>query len=98
MIRPDAKLDLHFLKNNIISRATAGNLVQAAETTYGNGRPLVVQTKNIFTDPSLYVDYDPDPSKAHAKRIPYGVFVKWELFNYVVAYDHTSDVGLGEGG
>ena len=40
MIRPDAKLDLDFLKNNIISRATAGHLVQGTETTYGNGQPL----------------------------------------------------------
>ena len=31
MLRSDAKLDLHFLKNNIISRDTAGNLVTATE-------------------------------------------------------------------
>ena len=103
MIRPDAKLDLHFLKNKNISRATAGNLVHAAETTYGNGRPLVVQTKIMskpFTDPSLYVDYDPDPNKAHAERIQCGVFVNWEHFNNVVAYDHIGqlvidDLGIG---
>ena len=103
MIRPDARLDLHFLKNNIISRAIAGNLVRATEKTHGNDRPLVGQTRicsKPFTDPSLYVDYDPDPNKSHAERMPYGVFVTWELFDNVVSYDHIGqlvidDLGIG---
>ena len=70
MIIPDAKLDLHSMKNNIISRAAAGNIVKATETTYDNGQPLKDTPKIMskpFTDPSLSVDYDPDANKAHVR-------------------------------
>ena len=103
MIRPDAKLDLHFMKFGIVSRAMAGYLVSAAETAHGDGNVLLNTPKIMskpFSDPSLLVDYDPDPNKAPSERISYGVFANWELFNKVVTPDHIGqlvidDLGIG---
>ena len=104
MIRPDAKLDLHFLKTGIVSRQTAHYLVRAAETAHGDGNNVLPNTPKIlskpFTDPTLLVDYDPDPNKEPAERISYGVFAKWELFNAAVNNDYIGqlvieDLGIG---
>ena len=102
MIRSDVKLDLHFLKNNVISRVVAGNIVRATELSAGSS-PLQNVPKIMlkpFSDPSLLVGYDPDLYKEPSERIQYGVFANWELFDKVVTPDHIGqlvidDLGIG---
>ena len=101
ILRPDAKLDLHFLKSSIVSRETAGNLVRSTEAVSGVS-PLQNVPKIMskpFTNPNVLVDYDADPNKQPSERIPYGVFTSWPLFDKAVTMDGIgqliiSDLGI----